>query len=175
MKSKIFTIIIVISISTATLSGCFEKEEKDQIEKTTKEIAIEFMDIILKGNLSNAYAYFSPSMQSQFSYEQFIGTWSYLETTYGDFESIGETTESIEAGYDIVFINCTFMKGYIIIFKIVFEQTKEISGFWTEKIDSINPYIEPNYVDTNKFTENEVVVGKYPWELPGTISIPNKE
>ena len=49
-------------------------------------------------------------------------------------------------------VNC----DYFIIFKIVFDATKEISGFWTEKIDTINPYVAPDYVDVDKFNEFEV-------------------
>ncbi len=173
MNSKLFLGIIAISIITATLSGCVEEDDKEPVEETTTELAVEFMNFILQDNLSSAYNYFSPIMKSQFSYDQFEGTWNYIETTYGDFESIGDTSESVEEGYDIVFVNCTFSNDYFIIFKIVFEENKEISGFWTEKIDTITPYVAPEYVDTSSFTEIEVTIGSEPWELSGTISIPN--
>ncbi len=170
---KIMTISIVILTIIAVFSGCIEEQEPT--EKTTKEIALEFMNTILEKNLSIAYNYFSSIMKSQFSYNQFEGTWNYIETTYGDFESIGETSESVEEGYNIVFINCTFADDYYIIFKIVFDENNEISGFWTEKIDTINPYVPPDYVNISSFTEYEITLGSEPWILPGTITIPNGE
>ncbi len=173
MNSKLFISIITISIITATLSGCVEEDEKEPIEKTTTELAVEFMNIILQEKLSEAYNYFSPLMKSQFSFDQFEGTWNYIETTYGDFESIRDTSESAEEDYDIIFVNCTFSNDYFIIFKIVFDENKEISGFLTEKIDTITPYVAPEYVDTSSFIEIDVTIGSEPWELPGTISIPN--
>ncbi len=170
---KIMTISIVILTIIAVFSGCIEEQEPT--EKTTKEIALEFMNTILEKNLSIAYNYFSSIMKSQFSYNQFEGTWNYIETTYGDFESIGETSESVEEGYNIVFINCTFADDYYIIFKIVFDENNEISGFWTEKINTINPYVPPDYVNISSFTEYEITLGSEPWILPGTITIPNGE
>jgi len=172
---KVMTIIIVIITILAVLSGCVEEKKPEAKEKTTTDIALEFMNTILEGNLNSAYSYFSNLMKSQFSYDQFESSWEYIETTYGDFESIKDSSESIEEGYDIVFVNCTFTNDYLIIFKIVFEDTKEISGFWTEKIESTTGYNAPGYVDTNKFSETEVIIGEYPWELPGTITIPNGE
>lgn len=166
---KVTTFVIIIAM-IAVFSGCVEEQ---QPEKTTTEIALEFMNIILEGNLSDAYNYFSPLTKSQFSYDQFESTWDYIETTYGDFKSIEDTSESVEEGYDIVFVNCTFTNDYFIIFKIVFEENKEISGFWTEKIETISAYTAPDYVNTSSFTEYEVTIGSEPWILPGTISIPN--
>jgi len=170
LKIMLVTIILITAIST----GCNEEEKKIE-EKTDSEIAIEFMTLILNENLTGAYDYFSSSMTNQFSYDQFVGTWEYIEKTYGELDSIVNTTESVEDGYDIIFINCTFANDYYIIFKIVFENNNEISGFWTEKIDTITAYSAPEYVDITKFKENKVTIGNYPWELPGTITIPNKE
>jgi len=172
---KITTIIIVIITLMAVFSGCAEEQKPEAAEKTTTDIALEFMNVILEGNFSKTYTYFSSTMKDQFSYDQFESTWNYIETTYGDFESIKDSSESVEEGYDIVFVNCTFTNDYYIIFKIVFEENKEISGFWTEKIETTTTYAAPSYVDTSKFSEIEITIGEYPWELPGTITIPNEE
>jgi len=172
---KIIIISVVIVTIIAAFSGCIEEQKPEPTEKTKKEIALEFMNNILEENLSIAYNCFSPLMKSQFSYNQFESTWNYIETTYGDFESISDTSESIEDGYDIVFINCTFTNDYFIIFKIVFDENKEISGFWTEKIETINPYVAPEYVNVSSFTEYEITIGSEPWILPVTITIPNGE
>lgn len=170
---KKITIIVLLLTIISCFSGCVEEQKPEPTEKTTKEIALEFMNNILDENMSSAYNYFSPIMKNQFSYNQFEETWNYLETTYGKFKLINNASESSQEGYDIVFINCTFTNDYFIIFKIVFDTNKEISGFWTEKIDTINSYVAPYYVNKNRFTEYEITIGSEPWTLPGTITIPN--
>ena len=174
MKKIIFLFISILLI-TSLFSGCLEEKESESKEKTYTEIAIEFLTNIKEGKLNAAYTYFSKEMKNQFSPSQFQDSWEMIVSLYGDFQSIDDTSESVEEGYDIIFVNCTFSNNYHIIFKIVFEQNKEISGFWTEKIEPIDSYSTPNYVNMSRFTESEVTIGKAPWELPGTISIPNGE
>jgi len=170
MKYKNLMILLIITIFLANLSGCMEESPT---EKTNLQIAIEFMHEIQEGNLSNAYDYFSQEMKDQFTIEQFQSTWNLITSSYGNLESLGDTSETIEDGFDIAFVNATFSSDYYIVFKLVFDDLKEISGFWTEKIEPINSYSTPIYADVTSFTESEVTIGEDPWTLPGTISIPN--
>lgn len=173
MKNKIMLILVLI-IGLAVFTGCFE--DKPVIKgKTTTEIAIEFINYLSEGDYNDAYNYFNSTVKSQFSLEQFQGTWEYYTVTYGEFESIQDTISTNESGFNIVRINCVFEDGYVITFRLVFNNSKEIAGFWTDKIESINPYIPPDYVNTSVFTESEVIIGSTPWELPGAITIPNGE
>ena len=172
MKKGII-ISIVLMVLFAFYSGCIEDNKSKTTEKTNSEIALEFITEIQHENLDVAYTYFSQLMKSQFSLNQFQTTWDTITSLYGNFESIKDTSESVEDGYDIVFVNCTFSNGYYIIFKIVFYDSKEIEGFWTERIDTIISYTKPDYVNTSSFSEYEITIGTDPWELPGTISIPN--
>jgi len=172
---KLMIIIIVLTTISSSFSGCLEEKKINDKDKTYPEIALEFLTEIKEGNLNAAYTYFSSEMKSQFSLIQFQNTWDTILSLYGDFQSIDNTSESVEEGYEIIFVNCTFSSNYYIIFKIVFEQTKEISGFWTEKIESLTTYSTPSYADISSFTESNVIIGEEPWKLPGTISIPNDE
>jgi len=170
MKKVMIICTLLITI-ILVYSGCIEEKK----EGTNSEIAIDFMNEIQQGNLNIAHTYFSQVMKSQFSISQFEDTWGTITSLYGSFETIKDTSESVEEGYDIVFINCTFSSNYYIIFKIVFEKSKEISGFWTEKIEQIYAYSAPSYSDITSFDEVEITVGEDQWKLPGTISIPKGE
>jgi len=172
MKYKLLASLIIITAFIATLSGCLQEKEEGPIEKTNLEISIEFITEIQLGNLNTAYTYFTSEMKSQFSISQFQNTWDTITSLYGDFESIGDTSESVEEGFDIVFVNCTFSNNYYIIFKLVFDESKQISGFWTEKIEPISTYSAPSYADITSFTESDITIGKNPWILPGTVSNP---
>lgn len=164
--------MIVIMIS---YTGCVEEQKSETTKKTTSEIATEFITYLSEGNYNTAYNYFNSTVKNQFSFAQFQGTWEYFTGTYGEFESIQDTIPSNELGFNIVRINCTFADGYVITFRIVFDNLKEISGFWTDKIETNNPYVAPDYVNTSNFTESEITIGSGSWELPATISIPNGE
>lgn len=172
---KVTIISILIMIMVASFSGCIEEQKPETTEKTTSEIATEFMTHLSQGNYNSAYNYFDSTVKDVFSLVQFQGTWEYYTGTYGEFESIQDTIPSTEEGFDIVRINCTFADGYVITFRLVFNDSKQISGFWTDKIETISPYTAPGYVNTSSFTEYEVTIGSEEWELPGTITIPNGE
>jgi esterase/lipase len=173
MKYKILAILIIITAFIATFTGCVEEQEPH--EKSLSEITIEFMTEIKKGDLSSAHSYFSSEMKSQFSIVQFQNTWDSITSLYGNFKSIVDTSESVEGGFDIIFVNCTFSNNYYIIFKVVFNDTALISGFWTEKIEPISTYSTPSYADVTSFIETEITIGQDPWLLPGTISIPKHD
>ncbi len=170
---KVIVLSIVLIVIILSFSGCVEEQKSEKKEETNTEIAVKFLTEIQQGNLNVAYTYFSPIMKSQFSINQFENTWDTIKSLYGNFESIKDTSESVEEGYDIIFVNCTFSSNYYIIFKLVFEESKQISGFWTEKIEPINSYSAPSYADIAYFTESEITIGEDPRILPGTISIPN--
>ncbi len=174
MKKVTITSIVIILIITF-YTGCVEEQKSETTKKITSEIATEFITYLSQGNYNTAYNYFNSTVKNQFSFAQFQGTWEYFTGTYGEFESIQDTIPSTESGFNIVRINCTFADGYVITFRIVFDDLKEISGFWTDKIETTNPYVAPSYVNISSFTESEVTIGSGAWELPATITIPNGE
>jgi len=174
MKKVIITSIVMIAIIVFS-TGCIEEQKSETTKKTTSEIATEFITYLSQGNYNTAYNYFNSTVKNQFSLAQFQGTWEYFTVTYGEFESIQDTIPSNESGFNIVRINCTFADGYVITFRIVFDDLKEISGFWTDKIETISPYVAPSYANISSFTESEVTIGSGAWELPATITIPNGE
>ena len=173
MKIKELMIFFILLITI--FSGCVEEQKSVPQEKTSSEIATEFITFLLENNYERAYNYFNATVKKQFTIVQFKGTWEYYTNTYGEFESIREIRTSFESGFDVVRINTTFANGYELTFRLVFNDSQEISGFWTENIESINSYIPPVYVNTSSFVEYEVTIGTGDWKIPGTISIPKGE
>jgi len=57
---------------------------------------------------------------------------------------------------------------------VVFNKDGKISGLNFQPAATPTPaaYIQPAYVDTSKFTEEEVTVGSGKWALPGTLTLP---
>ena len=102
---KIMIICIVLIAIIASFSGCNEEKKS---EKTNSEIAIEFINEIQQDKLNIAYDYFSSLMKSQFTINQFQSSWETITSLYGSFETIKNTSESVEEDYEIVFVNCSF-------------------------------------------------------------------
>jgi dienelactone hydrolase len=54
--------------------------------------------------------------------------------------------------------------------RVVLTPHLKVTGFFIHPLESA--YQPPGYVDTTRFTERDIQVGKEPWLLPGTITIP---
>jgi len=170
MKIKII-ICIIITMLLVTFTGCIEEETIDK-ERKTIEISNEFLGYLSQKDFETSFTYFSYELKNALPLDDFEDTWNIITNTYGDFISVVNISYSYEDGYDIVRLNCTFDKGYIILLRFVFDTDEKISGFWADDFKPINSYIEPDYANIESFSEYDVQVGSE-WELPATISIPN--
>jgi dienelactone hydrolase len=176
MHKKYFSLSIIFLIFLlTTISGCIEEYDDSNIkQKTYTEISIDFMKNLSEKKYQEAYSYFSNELKNALTILQLKQTWEYIIETYGEFEEIVEITNSTELNYTIRFINITFSEKYLIIFKIVFDDNKNISGFWVNDVISISDYNPPDYINQNNFTEEDIIIGNE-WKLPATISIPTGE
>jgi predicted esterase len=172
LEKRPFILILIALIITGTLfSGCTE-EKTEKKEQTFEDIAVNLMVNLSEKNYDKAYDFFNSELKNSFSLEQLQTTWEYFTSTYGDFESIIDTYKTNDSGYNIVKINCSFSNNYVLKFRVVFAENKEIAGFWMDGADSINIYSAPAYVNQKNFTENEIIFGLDDWKLPGTLSMP---
>jgi len=174
MKKFLISIVFIILILVVGFSGCIE-ETKEPIgnNKTHNEIATDFMNKLKQKEYDISYTYFSNEMKKSLPLSQLTSIWEYFISTYGDFDEIQETKLTIIDGYEVVYVNCTFTNNYILIFRIVFDVEKNITGFWQDNAILLSTYNPPNYVNTDNFSEMNHTIGASPWELPATLSIPN--
>ena len=173
MYKKISSFIIIISIIFTIFPGCIEDvDEPINVQKTHSEIAISFMKNLSDDRYEEAYTFFNQDMKNALTTSQLKETWSYIISIYGDFEEIIETIKSTELNFTIIFLNATFTKNYLLIFKIIFDDNKKINGFWVNDFISISDYKPPDYINKQNFTEEEITFGTE-WKLPATLTIPN--
>ena len=172
LEKRPFILILITLIITGNLfSGCTE-EKTEKKELTLEDIAVNLMVNLSEKNYDKAYDFFNSELKNSFSLEQLQTTWEYFTSTYGEFESIIDIYKTIDSGYDVVKLNCSFSNNYILKFRVVFAENKEIAGFWMDGATSANIYSAPAYVNQKNFTENEIIFGLDNWKLPGTISMP---
>jgi len=176
MYPKILSLLIIFLMLLITVfMGCIDEgNEPNENQKTYTEISIDFMNNLSQERYQESYSYFNQDLKNALTIPQLKETWEYIIKIYGDLQEIIETTSSIELNYTIIFMNATFSEDYLLIFKIVFDDNKTISGFWINDFISIADYKPPDYINKQNFTENEITIG-IEWELPATLTIPNGE
>ena len=176
MYPKILSLLIIFLMLLITVfMGCIDEgNEPNENQKTYTEISIDFMNNLSQERYQEAYSYFNQDLKNALTIPQLKETWIYIINIYGDLQEIIETTSFIELNYTIIFMNATFSEDYLLIFKIVFDDNKTISGFWINDFISIADYKPPDYINKQNFTENEITIG-IEWKLPATLTIPNGE
>ena len=173
-KPKFLIYIAIILILGTILTGCIE-ETKEPIEKnkTHIEIATDFMNKLQQKKYDISYTYFNTKMKNSLPLSQLKSTWEYFISTYGEFNDIQETRQTLIEGYEVVYVNCSFDNNYRLIFRIVFDADKNIAGFWQDNAILLSTYEAPNYVNAQNFSEMNLTIGASPWGLPASLSIPN--
>jgi dienelactone hydrolase len=111
-------------------------------------------------------------MTKDFSLSQFKTTWEYYLTTYGSFQTIQSIHNATIEGYEVVYANCTFEDGYLLVFRLVFNNQSGIIGFWLDSTGTTEGYNPPDYVDEQSFTELNIKLGSNTWKLSGTLTLP---
>jgi len=170
-NKKIISILIVGFILSITLSGCIEEDAEEP--QTITDIATEYIILLSENKYQQAYTFYNEDMKNAISLEYLEQIWEFYIETYGEFESIESTRQTNMSDFDVILVNATFQKDYRIIFRVVFNQEKQIAGFWMDEIISLIEYRPPEYVDTASFSEINISIGTDPWELPATLTIPN--
>ena len=104
--------------------------------------------------------------------EKLAQSWDTLLNQTGNFQSIEKVRREEKQGYQIVYVTCSFQKGKWDIIS-VFDAQGHIVQFAPAPTASVAPWTQPAYVQNDKFHEREVVVGTSPWQVPGTLTLPN--
>jgi fermentation-respiration switch protein FrsA (DUF1100 family) len=173
MKRKMLCIgsVVVMILVGAMFSGCVQ-EQKPAI-KTTEDLAIDIVTLLMDKNYTGVYSYFDSSITTNITAEQFQDVWSQrIITPNGNLTKIVKTRLTNESGYLIVYVTCNFTKQNVLDVKIDFNNQNRVMGLLVEPAQGTYQYTPPSYVNLSAFTEMNISVGSGQWKLPGTLSIP---
>jgi fermentation-respiration switch protein FrsA (DUF1100 family) len=100
--------------------------------------------------------------------------WEGLIAQLGTFQRQAGTTEQATEGVRNVIVHCIFARSTADLVVSVGPDGK-IVGFHVTNIQQMSStaYTPPAYINTASFHERAVTVGKAPWALPGTLTLPN--
>lgn len=160
----------VCCLCLVILCACAPKQEFSLSDEELIDRAKNFVDLINRKDYDSAVALFETKMALALPKTKLEEIWTDLETQLGAFAGVAGVKITEENSYKCVYLTCTF-GDWLQDIKVVFDAKGKISGLWFSNPTSA--YEPPEYADTTAFSETEVVIGQSPWELPGTLTVPN--
>jgi len=136
-----------------------------------KQAAQNFIRQMVEGDFAGASRLFDSNLVQAFPEAKVKETWLQLIGQVGPFQKIMAYQALDQQENHIVTVSCQFEKAPI-DFRLVFNQSGQMSGLNYQLAPSTTPYNPPGYIHTAAFHEVEVTVGSGEWALPGTLSLP---
>jgi len=132
--------------------------------------AIEWVTLLRDQHFDSAAARVDPAAAAQLGAAQLEGIWRSVDGQLGQMESLAEGPVTEARGYHVVDLKGTFAKGAVTV-RVTFDAHTRVSGlFFLPRTEAA--WRPPAYADEAAFREVEVTVGKAPWQLPGTLTLP---
>ncbi len=133
------------------------------------ERAKTFVNYLSQGNFQQAEKMFTQRVMEALPSSKLETIWKSLEAQLGQFEEVKNMNAGKSGDYVVVMVNVEFKKGYM-DFKLVFDSSFKIAGFWITRAKSPKHSL-PAYVQLSKFTTREVEIGQR-WKLPAELTVP---
>jgi hypothetical protein len=135
----------------------------------TQQMAARQFDLVV--------ARFDETMTAAMPSAKLAEVWDGILAQFGAFRSIQATSLQQVQGYQVALVTSKFEKTSMAL-KWVFDAKLRVAGFFlvpaeSAAPDSAAPWTPPDYAKPASFHEQPVTVGDAPWQLSGTLSIPN--
>jgi dienelactone hydrolase len=116
--------------------------------------------------------HFDGDMRSGLPTAKLGETWDALIGQVGAFQSIDGTSTQTAQGYQIVLVTTRFQKATLNL-KWVFDGKSQVAGFFIVPVQPVTSWVPPAYAKPASFHEEAIMVGAKPWQLHGTLTLPN--
>lgn len=167
-------VMVVVSLVLAGASIGLAQIEATSKDPSVTALADAFVVSLEKEDFEDAVVGFDATMKQALPAPKLAATWRALLARTGLLKRrLGSRTQKI-GPFTAVFVTCQFEKTTLDV-KVVFNAAKQITGLWFVPTKPAAEYEPPTYVDLEAFREKEVQLGKPPWILPGTLSLPEGE
>lgn len=169
MRKKIILLFLLIC-SVTTYNNTRGDELLDELSERARAVVTLFTE----GKYAEMTLYFDSTVKAALTPEQLEQLWGQLTAQLGTYSGqTGTRTEQIP-DYNIVYVAMKFDKMKLDT-KLVFDKNKQIAGFFFTPAPPDEPFKAADYIVPGAFSEKEVTIGKTPWQLPGTLTMPNGE
>jgi dienelactone hydrolase len=165
---KAMTMVFVLA---TFLSGPGGRAQEFHAEVTPVSIARSFVDHIAGGDYAACVLSFDSTVSRLMPESKVKELWESLTTQSGAFKRRTTASSQKIQSYEMVIITCEFERDTLGM-RIVVNPVGKIAGLSFVPSSALAPYQPPSYVRQNHFHEAEVKLGKAPWDLPGTLTLP---
>src|SRR5579859_992222 len=117
-------------------------------------------------------AQFNEAISAALPPDKLAETWDTLLAQAGDFVSIEKSSEKERPEFHVVHVATVFQKARLDAI-VAFDAQKRIAGLHFVPAEATQAWQPPAYAKPESFHEREVTVGSSPWQLPGTLTLPN--
>ena len=158
-------VLVVAGLGAASLAAPQTTPDLESLAKdlTQQLVARQFDPIV---------THFDETMTSAMPAAKLAQVWDGLIGQVGAFQSIAGTHLQTVQGYQVVLVTSKFEKATLNI-KWVFDSKVRVAGFFVVPAEPEAPWPPPDYAKPASFHEEQITVGSAPWQLPGTLTLPN--
>jgi hypothetical protein len=135
------------------------------------ERAKGFIELLVKEDFAGAARHFDATVLKALPAEKLQQFWKQMGAQVGPLQKQVAVRTEKAGPHDAVVITCQFEKALLDVL-LVFDNTKQISGFRILPAKSKEEAKPPAYANPNAFRETEVEFGSGDWVLPGTLTRP---
>jgi dienelactone hydrolase len=155
----------IAGLGAASLAAPQTTSDLESLAKDlTQQSAARRFDLIV--------THFDEAMTSAMPAAKLVELWDGLVGQMGAFKSIAGTRVQTVQGYQVVLVTSKFEKATLNV-KWVFDSKSRVAGFFVVPVESDAPWMPPDYAKPASFHEQQITVGNAPWQLPGTLTLPN--
>jgi dienelactone hydrolase len=138
----------------------------------SKAAARAFVKLLAEGDFAGAVRRYDRTMARTVPEATLKAAWQSVVALVGPFrKQLGVRTAKVKQ-YDVVFVTCQFEKGRMDV-KVVLDRAGKVSGLFIVPARPPAVYKPPAYARPDAFDETGVTLGLAPFDLDGTVSIPN--
>jgi len=158
-------LLTVVLVAVAVLAQPTTPGPESLAKDLTQQLAARKFDPVV--------AHFDQTMTAALPSAALAETWDSILAQFGAFRSIDATSLQQVQGYQVVLVTSKFDKASLNL-KWVFDAKLRVAGFFVVPVESAAaPWTPPDYAKPASFHELPVTVGDQPWQLSGTLTIPN--
>ena len=204
MKKRVFGFIFVVVFSVLTAAGCTEKknispkksasvsgesiQKQDDPPAATGSAVSEngspfvqkskkYAEQMVSGLFSAAWEDFSKDLANQLSEESLKVSFNSVLSGVSGYQGIDRVEEKESDGYQMVDVVLAFENHQGRSIRFVYDSEEHIAGIWfdTAVLDKKGTTNNGDTEQSGSYREKDITVGREPYELKGTLLIPQQK
>lgn len=153
-------VALVLASGPAPATGA----ESGRLRETARQVVRD----LEAGHVQAVAARFDEAMARALPVEKLRAVWDRLTSQVGPLEEMGPATAQVQGGLTLVTVPCRFERAPLLA-QVSFDAHGRIAGLYFRPVPAAK---QEGAAAPSGVRQVEVTVGKDPWKLPGTLTLP---